>query len=100
MTATTGTTEKTETTARTLGWAWVVLVVITVASWRLAPAHFTDTVVASTGVTALVLVLTYIKARVILRYFMEVRSSPRWLRIGTEVWLIVLLGAIFGIYLA
>jgi hypothetical protein len=30
---------------------------------------------------------------------MEVRSAPRWLRIGTDVWLVVLLGSVFGIYL-
>ena len=87
------------TSVRALNWAWIALVAITIAFWRLAPAHFTDTVVPSVGLTALVLALTYVTAREILRYFMEVRSAPRWLRIGTDVWLVLLLGSIFGIHL-
>lgn len=87
------------TNVRALNWAWVALVAITTAFWWLAPAHFTDTVAPSTGVTALVLALTFVKARVILRYFMEIRSAPRWLKIATDIWLVVLLGSIFGIYL-
>lgn len=90
----------TETTERGLGRAWILLVAITVASWWLAPAHGTGTVAPSAAVTALVLVLVFIKSRVILRQFMGVRGAARWLRVGTDVWLVTLLAAVFGIYLA
>lgn len=99
MTANTTTGSTHTTTARALTWTWVVLVAITVGSWWLAPAHFTDTVQPSTGVTALVLVLTFVKSRLIMQRFMEVRDAPRWLRLGTDIWLTVLLGTVFAIYL-
>ena len=85
--------------SRAMTWAWLVLVSITVASWWLAPAHAVGAAVPSVGVTAVVLVLALVKSRLIIRYFMEVRSAPRWLRIGTDVWLVLLLGSIFGIHL-
>ncbi|KXW69462.1 prokaryotic cytochrome C oxidase subunit IV family protein [Mycolicibacterium phlei DSM 43070] len=80
-------------------WTWLALTAITVGSWWLAPAHFTDTVQPSTPITALVLALTVIKVRLILRNFMEVRTAPRWLRYGTDAWLAVLFLTVFAIYL-
>lgn len=87
------------TQGRTMTWVWAALVVITVGSWWLAPAHVTDTVHASTPITALVLVLTAVKSRLIIRYFMEVRGAPRWLRRSCDGWLAVLFAAVFVIYL-
>ncbi|RWA18847.1 prokaryotic cytochrome C oxidase subunit IV family protein [Mycolicibacterium elephantis DSM 44368] len=87
------------TTARAMTWAWVLLTAITIGSWWLAPAHFTETVHASTPVTALVLVLALVKSRLIIRYFMEVRTAPRWLKRSTDAWLGVLFAAVFVIYL-
>lgn len=78
---------------------WLVLVVITVGSWWLAPAQYSETLRASVPITALVLVLTLIKSRLIIRQFMEVRTAPRWLKLATDGWLVVLFGAIFTIYL-
>ncbi|KUI37146.1 prokaryotic cytochrome C oxidase subunit IV family protein [Mycobacterium sp. IS-1496] len=87
------------TTGRALTWAWAVLTAITVGSWWLAPAHFTDTVAASTPITALVLVLTFVKSRLIVRYFMEVRTAPRWLKRACDCWLAALFATVFVIYL-
>lgn len=87
------------TSARAMTWTWAALTVITIGSWWLAPAHFTNTVHASTGITALVLVLTFIKARLIIRNFMEVQHGPRWLRWATDAWLGLLVAVVFGIYL-
>ena len=47
----------------------------------------------------MVLLLAIIKSRLIIRYFMEVRDAPRWLRHSTDAWLAVLFAAIFVIYL-
>nr|WP_090343320.1 cytochrome C oxidase subunit IV family protein [Mycolicibacterium malmesburyense]CRL74249.1 hypothetical protein CPGR_03062 [Mycolicibacterium malmesburyense] len=85
--------------SQVMAWTFVVLTAITVGSWWLAPAHFTDTVRPSTPVTALVLMLTFVKARLITRNFMEVRSGPRWLRRSTDAWLVLLLTVVFAIYL-
>lgn len=86
--------------ARSLTWIWLTLVVITVGSWLLAPARFSHAVDASASVTALVLVLTFVKSRLIIRYFMEVGDGPRWLKLATDAWLAVLMIAVFGVYLA
>ncbi|MGE2732901.1 cytochrome C oxidase subunit IV family protein [Mycolicibacterium vaccae] len=86
-------------TGRAITGAWVALVLITIGSWWLAPAHFTDTVEPSTPITALVLALTVVKSRLVMQYFMEVRTAPRWLRRATDAWLTVLMVAVFVIYL-
>ncbi len=95
----TTTTSVDTTTERRLLWAWAVLVLITVGSWWLAPAHFTETMQPSIGVTALVLAMMYVKCRIVIRSFMEVNHAPRWLKIAMESWLAVLVIAVFGIYL-
>lgn len=87
-------------TARTMTWAWVALTAITVGSWWLAPAHYKDTLQASTPITALVLLLTFVKSRLIIQYFMEVRTAPRWLKFAMDAWLAVLLLVVFVIYLS
>lgn len=89
----------TELNSRAMTRAWLVLVALTLGSWWLAPAHFSDTVRPSTAITALVLVLALIKSRLVIRYFMEVRTAPRWLKLATDGWLAVLFVAVFVIYL-
>lgn len=88
-----------EETARSLTWVWLALVAITLGSWTLAPAHLTHTAQASTPVTALVLVLTFVKSRMIFSHFMEVRTAPRWVKRATDGWLAALLVTTFVIYL-
>ncbi|CDP89959.1 MULTISPECIES: cytochrome C oxidase subunit IV family protein [Mycolicibacterium] len=78
---------------------WLLLVAITVGSWWLAPAQYSEALRASVPITALVLALTLIKSRLIIRQFMEVRTAPRWLKLATDGWLTVLFASIFTIYL-
>jgi hypothetical protein len=78
---------------------WIVLCSITVGTWWLSPGHSAVAAVASTYVTAAVIALGFIKGRLIIRYFMEVRTAPRWLRLATDGWLLVLWTAVLGIYL-
>ncbi|EKF21823.1 prokaryotic Cytochrome C oxidase subunit IV family protein [Mycolicibacterium hassiacum DSM 44199] len=92
-------TERRSRAGRVMTWTWVALTAITVGSWWLAPAHFTQTVHASVPITALVLALTIVKVRLIFRNFMEVRSAPRWVRWGTDGWLAVMFATVFVIYL-
>jgi hypothetical protein len=42
--------------------------------------------------------LGIIKERMIIRYFMEVRTAPRWLKLFTAGWLTVLWAGILAIY--
>ncbi len=80
-------------------WTWLVLVGITVGSWWLAPAHSHGVVSGSLVVTCVVLALAAVKARLIIREFMEVRTAPGWLKLATDVWLGVLMATVLVIYL-
>ncbi|MGV0811568.1 cytochrome C oxidase subunit IV family protein [Mycolicibacterium boenickei] len=86
-------------TDRAVTQTWLLLTAITVGSWWLAPAQYSDALRASVPITALVLALTLVKSRLIIRQFMEVRTAPRWLKLATDGWLVVLFGSIFAIYL-
>jgi len=86
--------------SRVTTWVWGALVVITVGAGWLAPAAHTGHItVASLPITVLVLGLALIKSRLIIRYFMEVRTAPRWLKLTTDAWLAALFGAIMVIYI-
>ena len=84
---------------RTTTYVWLILSAITVISWWLAPGHSNGHAVASVPITVAVVLLGFVKGRMIIRYFMEVRTAPRWLKITTDAWLIVLWAAILGTYL-
>ena len=85
---------------RAITWVWGVLVLITIGTGWLAPAaHAGHLAQASLPITVLVLTLALIKSRLIIRYFMEVRTAPRWVRAATDAWLAALFGAVIVIYL-
>jgi cytochrome c oxidase subunit IV len=84
---------------RTTTYVWLILSAITVISWWLAPSHPGGQAVASVPITVAVVLLGFVKGRMIIRYFMEVRTAPRWLKATTDAWLIVLWAAILAIYL-
>jgi hypothetical protein len=87
------------TAARTTTYAWIILSAITIVSWFLAPAGQGAPAVPSVGITVAVIVLGFIKGRMIIRYFMEVRTAPRWLKLTTDAWLTVLWAGVLAIYL-
>jgi hypothetical protein len=82
-----------------LTYVWLTLCAIAIAAWWLGPAHAHGALVASVPITIVVLALGLIKARLIIAHFMEVRTAPRWLRLATDAWLVVLWAAIVAIYL-
>ena len=84
---------------RTTTYVWLILSAITVISWWLAPGHFGGHAVANVPITIAVVLLGFVKGRMIIRYFMEVRTAPRWLKITTDAWLIVLWATILTVYL-
>jgi hypothetical protein len=84
---------------RALTLVWLALAAVTLLSWWLAPAHADGPAGASVPITLAVIVLGAVKCRLIIRYFMEVRRAPRWLRTSTDAWLLVLWAAVTGIYL-
>jgi hypothetical protein len=70
----------TTTAARTITYAWIILSAITIVSRWLAPGDARGpAAVASAPITVAVILLGFIKGRMIIRYFVEVRTAPRWL---------------------
>lgn len=43
--------------------------------------------------------MAVVKGRLVIQYFMEVRTSPRWLRLFTDIWLLAFWAAALTIYL-
>jgi Prokaryotic Cytochrome C oxidase subunit IV len=84
--------------ARMTTYTWIILSAITIISWWLAPGH-TRGSAASVPITIAVVLLGFIKGRMIIQYFMEVRTAPRWLKLFTDAWLTVLWGGVLAIYL-
>jgi hypothetical protein len=83
--------------ARTTTYAWIILSAITILSWWLAPGHTRGAGAAtSVPITVAVILLGFIKGRMIIRYFMEVRTAPRWLKLFTDAWLTVFCGPEFS----
>ncbi|MQY22519.1 cytochrome C oxidase subunit IV family protein [Nocardia macrotermitis] len=84
---------------RTILLVWIALVAITVLAWGLTPENPGDGSALDGILVSVIVVLGMIKSRLIIRHFMEVRSAPRWLRIGTDAWAIILWLALLGINL-
>ncbi|MDA2893759.1 cytochrome C oxidase subunit IV family protein [Mycolicibacterium sp. BiH015] len=78
---------------------WLALTAITVVSWWLAPGHSGGHGGASIPITVAAIVLGFVKCRLIVGYFMEVRTAPKWLRHSTDAWLVTLWTAVLVIYL-
>lgn len=76
---------------------WLALTAITVLSWWLAPGHSGGHAEASIPITVAAIVLGFVKCRLIVRYFMEVRTAPKWLRYSTDAWLVALWVAVLAI---
>ncbi len=73
--------------------AWLVLVVATGITWELGE-------VGAAGAAAIVamLVIAFIKGRLVILDFMELRDAPRLWRVLLEGWLIVVGGLILLAY--
>ncbi|WP_308015046.1 cytochrome C oxidase subunit IV family protein [Nocardia coffeae] len=84
---------------RNIALVWLVLVAITVLAWCLTPENRGDGSVLDSVLVTVIVALGMIKSRLIIRQFMEVRTAPRWLRIGTDVWVVVLWTALLAINL-
>jgi hypothetical protein len=94
MTATTATANGRITT-----YVWVVLSAITILSWWLGHSRAGHSFDASVPITVAVLAIGFVKVRLVMGYFMEVGTAPTWLRLFTDIWLIVFWGAVLAIYL-
>ena len=80
-----------------LTYAWAFLTLITVVSWWISRdlgVQHEASAIATTGV----LLIAALKVHFVLRYFMELRGAPPWLRRVTAGWLLLLLALLFAFY--
>ncbi len=72
---------------------WAGLTLVTLMSWAIS--HSVGALSPSFGITMAVIVIAVIKARFVLRDFMEVGHASRWLRVLSDVWVVGLPVAIY-----
>ncbi|HEX5805675.1 MAG TPA: cytochrome C oxidase subunit IV family protein, partial [Macromonas sp.] len=74
---------------------WGLLIAVTIASWEFGHGvGFDDVRHASLAI----IVSAFIKTRFVLLDFMELRHAPLFMRIGVEVWGVVICAALCGLY--
>lgn len=66
---------------------WALLVGATMLSWELGHGLGFDSV-RTAG--AAILVVTFIKVRLVMLDFMEIRHAPRWMRWVGESWIVLI----------
>jgi len=76
---------------------WAFLSLITIVSWWIGHGSG-STFHLNATITLGVLLIASIKAQLVIRYFMEVRSAPRWLQRTAYGWNGGLLVLLLGFY--
>lgn len=75
-------------------YVWAFLAFATLASWGIGardPLH---------ALPLLVVMIAVIKCRLVIRYFMDVRHAPAWLRYSCDAWLLLNLAMATSAYWA
>ncbi|MGQ0481841.1 MAG: cytochrome C oxidase subunit IV family protein [Pseudonocardia sp.] len=75
---------------------WGVLIAATLLSWWLGTGHGFDSVVTA---SVSILVVAFVKVRLVGLYFMELRDSPLPLRAIFEAYCLVACGVVIGMFL-
>jgi caa(3)-type oxidase subunit IV len=76
--------------------AWIVLILATVVSWTLGTQHgFSNYTLAS----VVILIIAFIKVRLVGLYFMELREAPPVLRGLFEAYCIIVCAVVVGTFL-
>ena len=78
---------------------WAFLTAITVASWGISQYVGIEHQISAVA-TSGVLLIAAVKVHFVMRYFMEIRHAPTWLKRTTGCWLILLLTLLLGFYAA
>ncbi|WP_374025790.1 cytochrome C oxidase subunit IV family protein [Mycobacterium sp. HNNTM2301] len=86
------------TNIRRITYVWIALSAITIVTWLLGHAEQGYGHNATTAVALVVLAIAFGKVYLIIRHFMEVRSGPRWLRVFTDAWIVLMAAAVLATY--
>lgn len=77
-------------------WVWALLILATVLSWELG--HGLGFGNHHERATVAVVLIAYLKVRLVFLDFMELRTAPLPLRLGVEVWAALVCGAVIALY--
>ena len=80
--------------------AWLLLMLATGLSWWLGQGDSLST--PQTGdyrlISSGLILIAFIKVRIVIRYFMEVRQAPLALKLICDAWVLLVSGAILYLY--
>lgn len=76
---------------------WALLVGATLLSWELG--HGVGFSGASASASVAILVVTFVKLRVVVQEFMEIRHAPRGLRWAFDGWIVLACALLVGLFL-
>ena len=76
---------------------WVCLMVLTSISWYVgeSPEKYDHS-----GVVVSILIVTFIKIRLVIMHFMEVKNAQLPLRLAFDAWCIVVATALIGVFMS
>lgn len=83
-------------TANRTTWAWGLLILATALSWQLG--HGPGFGSHPERATVAVVLIAYLKVRLVFLDFMELRAAPRPLRLIFEAWAALVCGAVIALY--
>jgi hypothetical protein len=78
---------------------WLLLISATGLSWVLGTDQ-TGAAFATHGKqTVAIILVAFFKVRLVIRYFMEVRTAPLMLRLACDAWIVLVCGVVLLLYL-
>ncbi|MCW3014533.1 MAG: hypothetical protein JWO02_1625 [Solirubrobacterales bacterium] len=80
--------------------AWLFLILATLLSWRLGTDHGLSSDDDHRLVSSVIVLVAFVKIRLVGLYFMELRDSPLPLRLVFEGYCLVVCAAVLGTFLA
>jgi hypothetical protein len=78
--------------------AWAVLIAATLVSWYVGADHGSGHAARELA-TIVVLLVAFVKVRIVGLYFIEIRRAPTPLRALFEAWCVLVCAGVVGIYL-
>jgi len=80
--------------------AWLLLMLATCLSWWLGQDHGLSAAQTSDYrlISSGLMFIAFIKVRIVIRYFMEVRQAPLALKLVCDGWVVLVCGAILYLY--
>lgn len=81
-----------------LAFVLALLVFVTVLSWYLSTGGGGHPMTPNLVISAAVLFIALLKARVIMREFMEISFAPAWVRRTSDGWLAAFFAALFVVH--